>query len=243
MLIGEIAEIIVFDRSLPKAEQMIEGYLAHKWGVVDDLAETGFKITKGLRLHYPFNESDGSVAQDYSTEMRHAEVMDADLKVDGKFGSGIDFENIDPYWARLNLLQNELSLNTGSWTVSTWFEAPITSLGSDFFHAPFYGDAASGFAFIENVTDWNTGLSAPGRLGLDTGQSLSIQVFLQMLLVQGYHLVVRSSVGQTQFYLDSNLLVQYRITLIWRSILLETEMWVDLSFLLKWMTLEFMGEP
>ena len=207
MLIGEIAEIIVFDRALPKAEQeMIEGYLAHKWGVVDDLAETGFKITKGLRLYYPFNETDGSVAQDYSTEMRHAEVMDADLKVDGKFGSGIDFENIDPYWARLDLLQNELSLNTGSWTVSTWFEAPITSLGSDFFHAPFYGDAASGFAFIENVTDWNTGLSVPGRLGLDTGAVAKYTGFSADTISAGWHhLVVRSSVGQSQFYLDSTL--------------------------------------
>ena len=34
--------------------------------------------------------------------MRRAEVMDADLKMDGKFGSGIDFENIDPCWARLD---------------------------------------------------------------------------------------------------------------------------------------------
>ena len=33
MLIGEIAEIMVFDRALPKSEQeMIEGYLAHKFG-------------------------------------------------------------------------------------------------------------------------------------------------------------------------------------------------------------------
>ena len=49
MLIGEIAEIMVFDRTLSKSEQeKIEGYLAHKWSVVDDLAQTGFKLTKGL---------------------------------------------------------------------------------------------------------------------------------------------------------------------------------------------------
>ena len=108
MLIGEIAEIMVFDRVLPLAEQeKIEGYLAHKWSVVDDLAQTGFKITKGLRLYYPFNETDGSVAQDYSTEMRHAEVRDASLDVEGKFGSGFDLDTIDdgdldPYWQGWN---------------------------------------------------------------------------------------------------------------------------------------------
>ena len=63
MLIGEIAEIMVFDRTLSKSEQeKIEGYLAHKWSVVDDLAQTGFKLTKGLRLYYPFDETDGSVS-------------------------------------------------------------------------------------------------------------------------------------------------------------------------------------
>ena len=92
MLIGEIAEIMVFDRALPKTEQeMVEGYLAHKWGIVDDLAQTGFKVARGLRLYYPFNETDGSIAQDYSPEMRHAEVIDAELNVNGKFGSGVRF--------------------------------------------------------------------------------------------------------------------------------------------------------
>ena len=130
MLVGDIAEIMVFDRVLPKAEkEMIEGYLAHKWGVVDDLAQSGFKITRGLRLYYPFNETDGSVVRDYSNELRHAEVIDAELNVLGKFGSGIEFESIDPYNARLDLLQNELDINSAEWTVSTWFETPITNDG------------------------------------------------------------------------------------------------------------------
>ena len=63
MLIGEIAEIMVFDRALPKAEQENRGYLAYKWDVVDDLAQTGFEVIKGLRLYYPFNETDGSVVR------------------------------------------------------------------------------------------------------------------------------------------------------------------------------------
>ena len=141
MLVGDIAEIMVFDRVLPKAEkEMIEGYLAHKWGVVDDLAQSGFKITRGLRLYYPFNETDGSVVRDYSNELRHAEVIDAELNVLGKFGSGIEFESIDPYNARLDLLQNELDINSAEWTVSTWFETPITNDGVFDRHALFYGD-------------------------------------------------------------------------------------------------------
>ena len=63
MLIGEIAEIMVFDRTLSKSEQeKIEGYLAHKWGLWRSGTD-GFKLTKGLRLYYPFDETDGSVAQ------------------------------------------------------------------------------------------------------------------------------------------------------------------------------------
>ena len=115
MLIGEIAEIMVFDRALPKAEQeMVEGYLAHKWGIVDDLAQTGFKVARGLKLYYPFNETDGTIAQDYSTEMRHAEVIEAELNVNGKFGSGVRFYEPGDvqHNAKVDLLQNELEIDS-----------------------------------------------------------------------------------------------------------------------------------
>ena len=210
MLIGEIAEIMVFDRALPKAEQeKIEGYLAHKWDVVDDLAQTGFEVIKGLRLYYPFNETDGSVVQDFSTEMRHADVVDANLQVDGKFGSGIDFDTVDdnmsdPFWARVNLQENELKLNQGAWTLSTWFESPITSDGVDFFHAPAFGDASSGFIFIENHTVDFVNFE-PGRLGLNPGGTApdKFTTYSANTLSAGWHhLVVKSSVGNTAFFID-----------------------------------------
>ena len=79
---------------------MIEGYLAHKWGIVDDLAETGFKLRSGLKLYYPFNETDGSVVRDYSSSLRHGQVFDAELNVEGKFGSAIDFTAIDANFSK-----------------------------------------------------------------------------------------------------------------------------------------------
>ena len=46
-----------------------------------------------------------------------------------------------------------IEVKQGAWTLSTWFESPITSDGVDFFfHAPAFGDASSGFIFIENHT-------------------------------------------------------------------------------------------
>ena len=93
MLIGEIAEIMVFDRALPKqSKKWLKDTLLTNRNA-DDLAQTGFKVARGLKLYYPFNETDGTIAQDYSTEMRHAEVIDAELNVNGKFGSGVDFMN------------------------------------------------------------------------------------------------------------------------------------------------------
>ena len=129
MLIGEIAEIMVFDRTLSKSEQeKIEGYLAHKWSVVDDLAQTGFKLTKGLRLYYPFDETDGSVAQDYSFEMRHAEVIDASLDVDGKFGSGIEFDTFEANESLAEMAQLSLygvKFTQANWTVSLYLSLQL----------------------------------------------------------------------------------------------------------------------
>ena len=46
-------------------------------------------------------------------------LVDANLQVDGKFGSRIDFDTVDdnmsdPFWARVNLQENELKLNQGA---------------------------------------------------------------------------------------------------------------------------------
>ena len=102
-LIGEIAEIMVFDRILkPTEKEKVEGYMAHKWGVIEDLAQTGYKIRDGLMLYYPFNETDGATVQDSSVESRDGTLIDASLETDGKFGSG------------LQLLRNEYLKNRTS---------------------------------------------------------------------------------------------------------------------------------
>ena len=127
---------MVFDRNLSLLEtEKVEGYLAHKWGVVDDLTQTGYKIRENLILYYPFNETDGSVVQDYSLESRDAEAIDASLDTDGKFGSGILLMP-DMNESKILLPEgNRLSLNSKSWTISTWFSAPLPTEGVNFYHA------------------------------------------------------------------------------------------------------------
>ncbi|MGA1101733.1 MAG: LamG-like jellyroll fold domain-containing protein, partial [Opitutales bacterium] len=132
MLTGSIGEILVFDRLLePFEREMVEGYLAHKWGLLEDLAESGFAVNQGLVLYYPFNETGGSVVEDYSETLRHAMVIDADLNTEGKFTSGIGFDSIDPANAKIDLDYNELSMTQDNWTVSTWFQYPIHNADAD----------------------------------------------------------------------------------------------------------------
>ena len=55
--------------------------------------------------------------------MRHAEVIDASLDVDGKFGSGIEFdfeanESLADLAQLKVLLQNELKFSQANWTLS-----------------------------------------------------------------------------------------------------------------------------
>ena len=198
-LIGEIGEIMVFDRTLPNTEkEMIEGYLAHKWGIVDDLAETGFKLRSGLKLYYPFNETDGSVVQDYSSSLRHGQVFDAELNVEGKFGSAIDFTAIDANFSRVSLELSKLEINDGRWSISSWFEAPITSEGVNFKHALTYGEP--GYA------NFRGDFGGPDqRLGLFDGTSDNYISFNASTLASGWHhIVVSSSVGQTKFFMDGN---------------------------------------
>ena len=104
---------------------MVEGYLAHKWDLKDDLAEAGFSVRNGLVLYYPFNETDGSVTEDYTTDLRHGLVIDADLSEPGKFSSGIGFDEIDSFNAKIDLGYNELNLLSPNWTISTWVRTPV----------------------------------------------------------------------------------------------------------------------
>ncbi len=126
LLTGKIAEVLVFDRMMEPAErEMIEGYLAHKWGILDDLAQSGFSVNNGLVLYYPFNETGGSIVEDYSLDLRHGIVVDADLGQVGKFSSGLGLDGISPSTAKVDLGANELELNQLNWTVSSWFLSPI----------------------------------------------------------------------------------------------------------------------
>ena len=148
MLTGSIGEILVFDRLLePFEREMVEGYLAHKWGLLDDLAESGFAVSQGLTLYYPFNETGGSIVEDYSDTLRHGMVIDADLNTEGKFTSGIGFDTIDPQNAKIDLDYNSLFFSQPNWTVSTWFKYPI--------HNPL-GD--------EYVLTWSSGSNFPAFL-------------------------------------------------------------------------------
>ena len=137
-LIGEIAEIMVFERNLSIDEkEKVEGYLAHKWGVVEDMELSGYKVRSDLVLYYPFSESDGSVVQDYSTELRDAEIVDASLDIEGKFGSGILFL---PEMNNSKILLpegNRFSWNNKHWTLSTWFASPLPTTGAEDVHALF----------------------------------------------------------------------------------------------------------
>ena len=131
-LVGEIGEIMVFDQNLSPGEtEKVEGYLAHKWGVVDDLTQTGYKIRENLILYYPFNETDGSVVRTIQLESRDAEAIDASLDTDGKFGSGI---LLMPDMNESKIYQKVIGfhLNSKSWTISTWF-LPITDGGCKLF--------------------------------------------------------------------------------------------------------------
>ena len=110
---------------------MVEGYLAHKWGLLDDLAESGFGVNQGLVLYYPFNETGGSVVEDYSENLRHAFVIDADLGHPGKFTSEIGFDTIDSQNAKIDLDYNELEINQANWSISAWFEYPISNEAVD----------------------------------------------------------------------------------------------------------------
>ncbi|MEL0098080.1 MAG: LamG-like jellyroll fold domain-containing protein, partial [Opitutae bacterium] len=132
MLTGAIGEILIFDRLLePFEREMVEGYLAHKWGLLEDLAESGFAVNQGLVLYYPFNETGGSVVEDYSDTLRHGIVIDANLNTEGKFTSGIGFDSIDSFNAKIDLDYNELSFTQSNWSISTWFQYPILNPDGD----------------------------------------------------------------------------------------------------------------
>ena len=100
------------------------------------MARSGYKVKEGLVLYYPFDEVDGSVIEDYSSQMRDAQAYDLNLDTSGKFGSGVEYSSIDPSNAMVLLPEgNELGITSGSWSISTWFTYPIEDNGTLFRHA------------------------------------------------------------------------------------------------------------
>ena len=144
-------------------------------------------------------------------------MIDADLNVPGKFGSAIDFESIDPFTARLALLQNELAINNGAWTVSSWFEMPILDTGVTFRHALAYGEP--GYIMFQNDFGGPAKLVGLFDGGAGAGGLEKLTSYDASILSAGWHhLAVSSSVGQTRFFIDGN-----NVGLVTDNIILEIE--------------------
>ena len=193
-LIGEIGEVMVFDRLLSLEEkEKVEGYLGHKWGIVKDLAGTTYKIKNGLALYYQFEETDGSTIQDSSPNLRNANLIDGDLSSTGQFNSGVEFDNSAQ--AKIDLGANQLAL-PGSWTISTWFTVPLPEDGVDFRHALSSGGTNAHVIFNQ-----------PGakELGVYDGGTFASTGYGASSLTTGWHhLVARALGNQTSFWIDGN---------------------------------------
>ena len=192
-LIGEIGEIMVFDRLLSQQErEKVEGYLGHKWGIVQDLAGTTYKIKNGLELYYQFEETDGSTIQDSSPNLRNANLIEGDLSTLGQFNSGVEFDKSAQ--AKIVLGVNQLALPS-NWTISTWFTVPLTEDGVDDRHALTSGGTNAHIIFNQ-----------PGakELGVFDGTFTSTGYGANNLASGWHHLVARGTGSQTSFWVNGN---------------------------------------
>ena len=126
---------MVFDRYLePDDRERIEGYLAHKWGITEDLAGTTFKTGKAYPcishsrkpMEVPFTIIQGR---------RNATLQDipvTDLSAARKFGSGLKLGNMPA--SRIEMGMNAVDL-PNNWTISVWLETPLVENGLvDYWH-------------------------------------------------------------------------------------------------------------
>ena len=153
---------------------------------------SGYKVRSDLVLYYPFSESDGSVVQDYSTELRDAEIVDASLDTEGKFGSGILFL---PEMNNSKILLpegNRFSWNNKHWTLSTWFASPLPTTGAEDVHALFN-------EYLEPYVGINF---SPKSIMLFDGSSFSDTAYEFDDSPGWHHLVVRSSTAMMEFFVD-----------------------------------------
>ena len=196
-LIGEIGEIMVFDRYLSLDDrERIEGYLAHKWSITEDLAGTTFKTKEGLSLYFPFEETDGSAIFDSSKAKRNAtlnNIPGSDLAVTGKFGSGLQLgSGSDSY---IDMGANQVPL-PNDWTISTWLEGPLVETGVDFRRTLAAGGNARHVVFKKGGIE-ELGIYVSGAIGFRgsgvNGNSLAA----------GWHQLVAVGKGSdTVFYLN-----------------------------------------
>ena len=190
-LLGEIGEVLIFDRLLSQEEkEKVEGYLAHKWGIVPDLASSSYKIKNGLVLYYPFEETDGTTIQDASPELRNADLVEGNLNSSGKFGSGLEFD--DSEQTKIHLRSNQLALPT-NWTISTWFTTPLVDNNVLLSHALVSGGANAHVIFDEGGAK---------ELGVFDGGNFMTTFGATSLSVGWHHLVAIGNGGQTSFWVD-----------------------------------------
>ena len=147
--LGEIGEIMVFDRILSLDEkEKIEGYLAHKWGIVDDLAGSSFKIRNGLTLYYPFEENEGTVVQDQTPNLHNANLNSGTLDSSGYFGSGLEFNNTWNAWLDID---GQLAL-PNNWSISVWFTKDFDDENVFKYHALVSGGNSAHVVFKKNAS-------------------------------------------------------------------------------------------
>ena len=192
-LIGEIGEVMIFDRLLSAAEkEKVEGYLAHKWGIVPDLAGSSYKIKSGLALYYPFEETDGTTIQDASPNLRNADLTDGNLNTSGKwsFSSAVEFNNVAQ--AKISLGANQLNL-PANWTISTWFTYPLIDTAIDYRHVLTSGGTNGHVVFDQ---------AGSKELGVFDGAFSSTGYGASSLVNGWHHLVARGNGGQTSFWIN-----------------------------------------
>ena len=147
-------------------------------------------IKDGLALYYSFDETNGSLVGDGSSNLRNGNLINGTLNTSGKFGSGVEFDNLAH--AKIDLGVNQLAL-PNNWTISTWFTIPLDDTFVDFRHA-----------LTSSGTNAHVVLDQAGSkdLGVFNGTFSSTGFGATSLASGWHHIVARGSGEQTSFWID-----------------------------------------
>ena len=147
-------------------------------------------IKDGLALYYSFDETNGSLVVDGSSNLRNGNLINGTLNTSGKFGSGVEFDNLAH--AKIDLGVNQLAL-PNNWTISTWFSTPLDDTFVDFRHA-----------LTSSGTNAHVVLDQAGSkdLGVFNGTFSSTGFGATSLASGWHHIVARGSGEQTSFWID-----------------------------------------